>query len=448
MTQAKTNPPIDSTRAIQQTTGLTRDQIKAGYEAVRRQSEALCAPLAPEDHVIQTAESVSPAKWHLAHVSWFFERFILHDHVPGYEPYHPQYYYLFNSYYNAVGPQHCRPNRGLISRPTVQQVHEYRQHVDQQMHALIDRCDEAQLRQLQPLITIGLNHEQQHQELLLTDMKHIFSTNPLLPAYKPATFPTHDEPAPASWVRFEEGIYHIGLPADTDRFCFDNETPRHRVFLEPFEIASRPVTNGEFMRFIEDGGYQRHDLWLSLGWATVNEQQWTHPIYWYKDPEQGDQWMHYTLAGPQPVDPAEPVCHLSFFEAEAFARWAGARLPSEFEWEVAMADQPVAGQFVEQKRYHPAPIEAHERGNEPTAKLQRAFGDVWEWTGSQYRPYPGYAPLPGALGEYNGKFMCNQFVLRGGACSTPQSHIRLTYRNFFEPADRWQFTGLRLARNV
>jgi ergothioneine biosynthesis protein EgtB len=444
MTQLGADAPTQATDAIQQTTGATAEQLKAAYERVRRFSERLCQPLAPEDHVVQTAESVSPAKWHLAHVSWFFERFILQAHVPGYTPYHPQYYYLFNSYYNAVGPQHCRPNRGLISRPTVEQVHDYRQYIDQQMHALIEACDAAQLQRLQPLITIGLNHEQQHQELLLTDMKHIFSTNPLLPAYEPAQLGCHPEPEAAAWHRFEEGVYQIGLPAETDQFCFDNETPRHRVFLEPFEIASRPVTNGEFMRFIEDGGYQRHDLWLSMGWATVNEQQWPHPIYWYRDPERDGGWMHYTLAGPQPVDPAEPVCHLSFFEADAFARWAGARLPSEFEWEIAARHSAVAGNFADRGRFHPEPLEPGE-GDEG---LTRLFGDVWEWTGSQYRPYPGYQPLPGALGEYNGKFMCNQFVLRGGACSTSQSHMRLTYRNFFGPADRWQFTGLRLARSV
>jgi len=442
MTSVKTEATVDPAHAIRSTTGASAAALKAAYESVRRFSEQLCEPLAPEDHVIQTAESVSPAKWHLAHVSWFFERFILQEHVPGYEPFHPKYYYLFNSYYNAVGPQHCRPNRGLISRPTVQQVHDYRRHVDQQMHALIDRCDEPQRRQLQPLITIGLNHEQQHQELLLTDMKHIFSTNPLLPAYQSAELGTHPEPEPATWLGFDDGVYEIGLTPDTEQFCFDNETPRHRVFLEPFQIASRPVTNGEFMRFIEDGGYQRHDLWLSMGWATVNEQAWTHPIYWYTDPDRGDRWMHYTLAGPQPVDPAEPVCHLSFFEADAFARWAGARLPTEFEWEIAARDAAIEGNFADQTRYHPEPIDS---GNE---QLTRLFGDVWEWTGSQYRPYPGYAPLPGALGEYNGKFMCNQFVLRGGACSTSKSHMRLTYRNFFGPADRWQFTGLRLAKSA
>jgi ergothioneine biosynthesis protein EgtB len=444
MTQLNASATSQPPRALQYTHGASHEQIKAAYDAVRRFSERLCEPLAPEDHVVQTAESVSPAKWHLAHVSWFFERFILQEHAPGYGPYHPQYYYLFNSYYNAVGPQHCRPNRGLISRPTVQQVHAYRQHVDAQIHALIDRCDAAQLDDLQPLITIGLNHEQQHQELLLTDMKHIFSTNPLLPAYETNALSVHPEPPAASWLEFEEGVYHIGLPTDTERFCFDNETPRHRVFLEPFALASRPVTNGEFMRFIEDGGYQRHDLWLSLGWATINEQGWTHPIYWYRDPERSQQWMHYTLAGPQAVDPAEPACHLSFFEADAFARWAGARLPSEFEWEVAAREAPLEGNFADHERFHPQPL--NDATDQPT--LQRPFGDVWEWTASQYRPYPGYQPLPGALGEYNGKFMCNQFVLRGGACSTSQSHMRLTYRNFFGPADRWQFTGLRLARSA
>jgi ergothioneine biosynthesis protein EgtB len=424
--------------------GATRQQLQAAYERIRRFSETLCEPLTPEDHVIQTATEVSPAKWHLAHMSWFFERFIVHSFVPDYEPYHPQYYYLFNSYYNAVGPQHCRAERGLVSRPTVQEVHQYRQYVDRQMHQLIETSDDEQLARLQPLVTLGLNHEQQHQELLLTDIKHIFSSNPLMPAYLPQERQQHPAPPPAKWVGFEEGVYEVGLAPETEQFCFDNETPRHRVFLEPFEIASRPVTNGEFMRFIEDGGYQRHDLWLSEAWATVYEQGWQHPIYWYQDPDRDHQWMHYTLAGPVPIDEAEPVCHLSLYEADAFARWAGARLPSEFEWEIAARAHPLEGHFADAGRYHPMPIEEGEADGQPI----RLFGDVWEWTGSQYRPYPGYQPLAGALGEYNGKFMCNQFVLRGGACSTSQSHLRLTYRNFFGPGDRWQFTGMRLARSV
>jgi len=444
MTQIQDHPTAQPVDPIRHTRGATRQQLQAAYQRIRRFSETLCQPLTPEDHVIQTATEVSPAKWHLAHMSWFFERFIVDQFVPNYEPFHPQYYYLFNSYYNAVGPQHCRAERGLVSRPTVDEVHAYRQYVDRQMFDVIEQSDDQQLARLQPLITLGLNHEQQHQELLLTDIKHIFSSNPMMPAYREARYEPHAEPAPANWVRFEAGVYHIGLPTDTEAFCFDNETPRHRVFLEPFELASRPVTNGEFMRFIEDGGYQRHELWLSEGWATVHEGNWQHPIYWYQDPAWGHSWMHYTLAGPQPVDPAEPVCHVSLYEADAFARWAGARLPSEFEWEVAARDAELAGNFADAGRYHPEPI-ADEANDD---KLHRLFGDVWEWTGSQYRPYPGYAPLAGALGEYNGKFMCNQFVLRGGACSTSQSHMRLTYRNFFGPADRWQFTGFRLAKSV
>jgi ergothioneine biosynthesis protein EgtB len=444
MSQTTTQSPTESPDPIRQTTGASRQQLIAAYQQVRRFSEQLCQPLTPEDHVIQTATEVSPAKWHLAHMSWFFERFILQQHATGYTPFHPQYYYLFNSYYNAVGPKHCRAERGLISRPTVSEVHEYRQHVDAQMVQLIEQSDDEHLARLQPLVTLGLNHEQQHQELLLTDIKHIFSSNPLMPAYVEAVYGEHAEPAPASWIGFDEGVYEVGLPPDTPQFCFDNETPRHRVFLEPFQIASRPVSNGEFMRFIEDGGYQRHELWLSEGWATVHEQGWQHPIYWYKDPEQRDRWMHYTHGGPQPVDPAEPVCHLSLFEADAFARWAGARLPSEFEWEIAARALPVEGNFADRGRYHPEPM-----ADDTTQQaLSRMFGDVWEWTGSQYRPYPGYQPLAGAIGEYNGKFMCNQFVLRGGACSTSRSHMRLTYRNFFGPADRWQFTGLRLAKSV
>jgi len=442
-TSTTTGATSDWCHALRRTTGAGAQDLLHAYDTVRRFTESVAAPLNPEDQVIQTATEVSPTKWHLAHVSWFFEQFILSQHVTGYEPYHPLYFYLFNSYYNGAGPQHCRPNRGKISRPTVDEVHDYRAFVDRRMHALIENADDDQLARLQPLVTLGLNHEQQHQELMVTDIKHVFSTNPLLPAYEARTLGQHHEPAPAGWVSFEEGIRHIGLPADTDDFCFDNETPRHRVFLEPFEIASRPVTNGEYMRFIADGGYQRPELWLSEGWNAVNQQHWQHPIYWYRGEDGG--WWHYTLAGPQPVAPAEPAAHLSFFEAEAFARWAGARLPGECEWEVAAGESPIEGNFAESRRFHPAPING---GEAPGQSLTRLFGDVWEWTGSQYRPYPGYQPLPGTLGEYNGKFMSSQFVLRGGACSTSQSHTRLTYRNFFGPADRWQFTGLRLARSL
>lgn len=443
---SQTHAPIQSEATAAPAPPPRRSSPKAdlasAYRHVRQFTETLCQPLATEDYVIQTMESVSPTKWHLAHVSWFFEQFILHEYVPGYEPYHPRYYYLFNSYYNTVGPMHCRPNRGLISRPTVEQVYEYRRVIDDRMLALIEGSDDAAARELEPLITLGLHHEQQHQELLVTDIKHVFSTNPLLPAYRPRSNELHAAVPEADWLGFDEGVYEIGRDEAAGGFGFDNESPRHRVFLDAFAIADRPVTNGEYLRFIEDGGYERPELWLSLGWATINEQGWRHPIYWYRDPERNDAWMHYTLGGAMPIDPAEPAAHLSYFEADAFARWAGARLPTEAEWEVAAANEPMEGTFADGLRLHPAPITEEST----SGRMRRAFGDVWEWTQSQYTAYPGYQPPAGALGEYNGKFMCNQFVLRGGSCASSPSHIRPTYRNFFSPEARWQFTGLRLAR--
>jgi ergothioneine biosynthesis protein EgtB len=393
--------------------------------------------LVTEDYVVQSMPDVSPTKWHLAHTSWFFETFLLSPHVPGYTPFDPHFAYLFNSYYVTVGDRHCRQNRGLLSRPTVETVYAYRRHIDQAMLEFLAGLPAAQLREIEPVIEIGLHHEQQHQELMLTDIKHVFWVNPLRPAYQPEPKQHPIEPPPMRWVGFEEGVRAVGH--DGSGFAFDNESPRHRVFLEPFNLASRLVTNGEYKQFIADGGYRRADLWLSMGWATVQQEQWTAPLYWI-EPE--GRWLNHTLYGLRPVGDEEPVCHLSYFEADAYARWAGARLPSEFEWEAASQSVPVAGNFVESGLHHPQVLAEDGQG------LSQMFGDVWEWTRSAYLPYAGYQPPAGALGEYNGKFMCNQFVLRGGSCATPQSHIRPTYRNFFPPDARWQFSGFRLARDA
>ncbi len=400
------------------------------YQTVRSTTERLCQPLATEDYVIQSMPDASPAKWHLAHTSWFFESLILRPAIPHYRSFHPQFDYLFNSYYLSLGPRHCRPKRGLLSRPTVAEVYQYRRHVDQHMNALLDNPE------LHPVIEIGLHHEQQHQELILTDVKHLFGSNPLHPVYHPAPVPpvAADAP-PARWLPFPGGLLPIGHQGPS--FAYDNESPRHPVYLEPFQLRSRLVSCGEYLAFMQDGGYQRGELWLSDGWNHVQSHQWTAPLYWENH---DDQWQIMTLAGLRPLNPAEPVCHVSYYEADAYARWAGVRLPTEAEWETASQHAPLAGPFLEQNVYHPriAP--------DAQTRLTQMFGDLWQWTASAYLPYPGYQPAPGALSEYNGKFMCNQFVLRGGSCATPQSHIRRTYRNFFPPEARWQFTGIRLAR--
>ena len=400
------------------------------YRAVRSASERLCGPLVVEDYVIQSMPDVSPAKWHLAHTTWFWEQFLLVPHRTGYQPFDPAYKFLFNSYYVTVGDRHCRQNRGQLSRPTVADVYAYRAHVDAAMDRLLADLPPAAAE----LIDIGLNHEQQHQELMLTDIKHVFWVNPLRPAYRPAPPPAAPEPPAVRWAPFNGGVHEIGH--DGEGFAFDNESPRHKVYLEPFELGTRLVANGHWKQFMADGGYGRADCWLSAGLATAKAEEWRAPLYWI---EQDGQWWNHTLTGLRPVVDAEPVCHVSFFEADAFARWAGARLPTEAEWEVAAASVPMAGRFVERGNGHPAPAA-------DAAGLQQMFGDVWQWTASAYLGYPGFRPPPGALGEYNGKFMCNQFVLRGGSVATPASHVRPTYRNFFPPDARWQFTGLRLAR--
>lgn len=408
------------------------------YKDVRSQTEALCSPLKTEDYVIQTMPNVSPAKWHLAHTSWFYETFILSEFVDHYVSYHPKFAYLFNSYYVQAGERHCRPKRGLLSRPTVQEVYDYRKYIDEQMLDLLEQPDTKELNRLYTVTELGLNHEQQHQELILTDIKHVFSMNPLYPAYQNREIKLTNKISPLDWISFNEGVYEIGF--NGPGFCFDNELPRHNSYLQSFELSNRLVTNKEYLSFMEDGGYERPDLWLSDGWDRVKKENWNSPYYWEK---RDNEWWMITLQGPRKVNPAEPVCHVSHYEADAFARWFGARLPTEFEWEKAAQDVPVQGNFVDQHNFHPMPLEDFQS----SSKINQMFGDVWEWTQSAYLPYPGYRPLPGALGEYNGKFMANQMVLRGGSCATPPSHIRKTYRNFFHPDSRWQFSGIRLARN-
>lgn len=410
------------------------------YYQVRQFSERLCQPLVTEDYVIQAMPDVSPPKWHLAHTSWFFETFILALASLGYRSPHASYAYLFNSYYVAAGERHCRPRRGLLSRPTVEEVYRYRAHVDDYMTAFLERLQGEQLERWSPVVELGLHHEQQHQELLLTDLKYNFGCNPLRPAYVTREFPT-DAPTvgPIRWIPLPEGVYWIGH--DGQGFAFDNESPRHRNFVEPFELASRLITNGDYLAFMADGGYERPELWLSMGWDTVQREGWHAPLYW--EQRDGTWWM-MTLAGMHPVREAEPVCHVSYYEADAFARWSDARLPTEAEWEIAAMPLAIRGNLVEAETFHPVPISEMDTGVSPV----QMFGDVWEWTQSHYSPYPGYTAPQGALGEYNGKFMANQFVLRGGSCATSVSHIRPTYRNFFPADARWQFMGIRLARTA
>lgn len=410
----------------------------------------MCEPMEIEDYVIQSMPDVSPAKWHLAHTTWFFETFILSNNYPAYRPLNLQYNYLFNSYYNAIGEQFCRPRRGQISRPTVKEVYEYRAYVDEKMLDLIDKLDaDDALDTIRDTVILGINHEQQHQELMTTDIKHVFSMNPLRPTLhvRPEDEPARGVPS-HEWLRYEAGLYEIGY--DGPEFHFDNESSRHKEYMEAYEIGSRLITNGEYIEFMNDGGYERPDLWLSLGWATVQEhslkehdwEKFDKPLYWFKT---DDGWMQYTLAGPRPVNPDEPVVHVSYFEADAYSRWIGARLPSEAEWEIASADADAeGGNFSDNFTFHPRPLAS----DAPSGRIHQMFGDVWEWTTSAYRAYPGFQPWEGAAGEYNGKFMANQLVLRGGSCATPQNHIRPSYRNFFYAADKWQFMGFRLARDV
>jgi ergothioneine biosynthesis protein EgtB len=406
------------------------------YAAIRAATEDLCEPLSTEDCLAQSMTEASPVKWHLAHTTWFFETFILEAYQPDFAPFGEQFRILFNSYYNGIGEQHPRPQRSLLTRPTLAEVYAYRRHVDQAIQQLLAG---PEAEQIASLVELGLNHEQQHQELILMDLKHLFSCNPLDPVYAEAG-PGPERSAPElTWFDFAEGIRQIGHPGGA--FHYDNEGPVHRVFLEAFQLASRPVTCGEFLAFIADGGYHRPELWLEEGWARLQAEGWQAPQYWAKDAD--GSWTVFTLAGRHPVDPEEPVVHVSYFEADAYARWAGARLPTEAEWEVAAREtNGPAGSFVDDGHMHPLP--APESAHAPS----QLFGDVWEWTGSAYLPYPGFAPAEGAVGEYNGKFMINQMVLRGGCCATPADHIRATYRNFFPTDARWPFTGFRLAKSL
>lgn len=472
---------------------LDAHHLRRCYREVRRTTTALCEPLDAEDHLVQSMPDASPAKWHLAHTSWFFETFVLAPHLPGYEPFDPRFGYLFNSYYNAVGERIARDRRGLITRPNMAEVYRYRAAVDERIAELLDRSSGESLARFRSTLILGLHHEQQHQELILTDIKHALSCNPLAPCYRnqgrgqeatddaqaPDAGP--GKAAPASdrggggsghaaetadgwersagsrpvgrgdvreapgWVAFPAGIRAIGHQGP--RFSFDNETPRHRQFVDSFALADRLVTNREYQEFIDDGGYDRPEFWLSDGWAARHRLGWTAPLYWLSE----GRPHAFTLEGVKPLAPDEPVCHVSYYEADAFARWAGARLATEAEWEVAAVESGAAnaieGNFLETQWLHPRPV-AEGGVTARRSTPAQLFGDVWEWTASPYTPYRGFRPAPGALGEYNGKFMCNQMVLRGGSCASPRSHLRVTYRNFFSPEARWQFSGIRLARDI
>jgi ergothioneine biosynthesis protein EgtB len=407
----------------------------------RALSMELAAPLGAEDMVVQAMDDASPTKWHLAHVTWFFETFVLEKFLPGYRVFDDRFNFCFNSYYESQGERHPRARRGLLTRPTVEEVFAYRKHVDDGLARLVGLNGELQ-GDLARLVEIGINHEQQHQELLLTDILALFAANPLRPAYRQRGPRSVAPPAavqPLRWVDHPGGVRKIGH--DGHGFAWDNEAPRHDALVHPFRLADRLVTNGEWLEFIEDGGYGAAMLWLADGWATVNRERWQAPLYW----ENHDgQWLCMTLEGLAPPDLAAPVAHVSYFEADAFARWSGKRLPTEFEWEVAAAAVPVTGSDMGSPMLRPVPAGAASE----TSGLKQMFGAVWQWTQSAYLPYPGYRPPEGAIGEYNGKFMVSQQVLRGSSCATPPGHARPTYRNFFYPQQRWQFTGLRLASEI
>ncbi len=414
-----------------------RDILLRDFLAVREATETLARPLAIEDYGMQAMEDVSPTKWHLAHTSWFFETFILEVYATDYEPFHPEFRRLFNSYYESVGTFWPRPLRGLLSRPTVEEVYRYRHFVEEHMRRFIQTTGPGEMDAAWPVIVLGLNHEQQHQELLLTDIQYNLSINPLNPAYTQLKPLEGSRSGESRWISYEGGLVTIGYQADG--FCFDNERPAHRQWLEPFRIRDRLVTNREYLEFMLDGGYTTPTLWLSEGWQHIRSDGWRAPLYWQ---ELDGEWRRFTLGGLKPVDWEAPVAHVSYFEADAFARWAGKRLCREGEWEAASAGQdPKVGNLLEDGMFRPVPAP------DADGPLQM-FGDVWEWTQSAYAPYPGYRPELGALGEYNGKFMSSQQVLRGGSCVTPRSHIRRTYRNFFPPQARWQFAGIRLAEDA
>jgi ergothioneine biosynthesis protein EgtB len=417
-----------------------RDAAIERFTEVRRESEALTANLTPEDQSIQSMPDVSPTKWHLAHTTWFFETFILTRLDPDYRVFDPAFAYLFNSYYEAVGPRHPRPERGLLSRPAVDVVAAYRDHVTTAMIRFIEEAQPEAWRAAAQLVELGVQHEQQHQELILMDIKHVFSVNPLLPAYQAPRPQIRGPETPLSWVEFAGGLVEIGHGGSA--FAFDNETPRHKVWLEPFRLATRSVSCGEYLGFIEAGGYQKPEFWLSDGWAMVRDRDWQAPLYWSCE---NGEWSIFTLSGRHRLNPAEPVCHVSFYEADAFAKWAEKRLPTEAEWETAVEGLSMSGNFADGRHFHPR---ADGTSADEKSMLRQVFGDVWEWTASPYIPYPRFRPAAGAVGEYNGKFMSNQMVLRGGCAVTPVGHVRASYRNFFPPSARWAFAGLRLAEDV
>ena len=412
------------------------------FTEVRAHTEALAAPLSPEDQTVQSMPDVSPTKWHRAHVTWFFETFVLSEHEQGFAPFQEKYWFLFNSYYETLGPRYSRADRGFITRPGAHDVGVYRRQVDDRMRDLVDGLDGGTLDKLAPTLELGFHHEQQHQELLLMDIKHVLSRNPLQPVY--AGTPTaRCEPDELGWVEVEGGLVEVGH--EGDGFSFDNELPRHRQWLEPYRLADRLVTNGEWLEFMADGGYRRHELWLSDGWARIAADGWTAPFYWT---EQDGVWFEHSLNGTWPVNPGLPVSHVSFYEAEAFATWAGKRLPSEAEWEHAVVSDgqgevdPSRANLSDTTSYHPRSAAPAASGSR---RLRQVYGDCWEWTSSAYHPYPGFHPPAGAIGEYNGKFMSNQMVLRGGCALTSPGHARATYRNFFPHAARWALSGVRLA---
>jgi ergothioneine biosynthesis protein EgtB len=411
------------------------DDLRLRFATARAFTEELCRPLEVEDFVVQAMPDASPTRWHLAHTTWFFETFLLSRWRSTYRPLSAEFNYLFNSYYNGVGEPFPRSQRGLLTRPTVEEVFAYRHAVDECVSELLASSDDAELSEI---VELGIQHEQQHQELIVTDVKYLFGCNPLAPVYRDlGTKSSTHLPRPARWESFSAGPVWIGH--DGPGFSFDNERPRHQVLLRPFELQDRLVTSGEYLEFMQDGGYRRPELWLSLGWTMVGQQAWTAPLYWS---QRHGQWSEFTLGGIRPVEPQRPVAHVSYFEADAYARWRGVRLPTEAEWEFAAMKSRTAGSFLEGQHFHPVAVDETERG------LAQMFGEVWQWTQSPYTPYPGYVPAAGALGEYNGKFMCNQYVLRGGSCATPASHIRPSYRNFFPAEARWQFSGIRLAKDA
>jgi len=414
---------------------LGRDELIRQFRQVRQTTERMVAGLSPEDQNLQSMPDASPLKWHRAHTTWFFETFLLGPHDRQHEPVSPHYAYLFNSYYNGIGEQFPRTRRGLMSRPDSEEIGSYREQVDEAVTRLLSDASNAQLETLAGIVVLGLNHEQQHQELMVTDFKHALSFNPLAPAWTRSPEP-RGPAATQAWVDVAGGVVAVGHAGSS--FAFDNESPRHEVLLRDFQLARRPVTCGEYAEFIADGGYRDPQLWLSDGWAFIQQERIEAPLYWQREDE---QWMLQTLGCWRDLDPDEPVCHISFYEAHAYAQWAGARLPTEFEWETAANGMAVAGHFADRERYHPA-------STADQGRLVQMFGDVWEWTASSYAPYPGFRPPPGAVGEYNGKFMANQMVLKGGSCATPPGHVRASYRNFFYPGSRWQFSGLRLARDI